>query len=257
MLSSIIWRPWSEKNRASVGIRTRSAATSALMVSSPSDGGVSITTKSYAARLAVELVAQPLLAPELVHQRGLGAGEREGGGRQIQLAGAVLDLDRRQRRSEVEQRIGDGLLGRLGDADGAGQVALRIHVDQQDASTVARQRGAQVGGGRRLADTTLLVRHGDDGGHESRDSGASVVPNLTRKKRSTAARTVSTTGAPRWLTRKADLDRAVRRPYATAVLPVASGRRFSVPARVANTTIYECTGLPRVSGPQFAPGSDV
>ena len=44
MLSSSICKPCNEKKRASVGMMTFVAATSALMVSTPSDGGVSIIT---------------------------------------------------------------------------------------------------------------------------------------------------------------------------------------------------------------------
>src|SRR4051812_5737002 len=105
----------------------------------------------------------------------------------------MFDVYHRQRRSVVEQGLGDGVLGRLRHANSAGQIALGIHVDQEYTPTTTRQRGSQIRGGRRLPDATLLVGHGDHGGHESRLSGAPVVPNLARKKRSTAVRTVSTT----------------------------------------------------------------
>jgi hypothetical protein len=46
MLSCSICSPCMEKRRASVGMRTKLAATSALIVRIPSEGGVSIRMKS-------------------------------------------------------------------------------------------------------------------------------------------------------------------------------------------------------------------
>ena len=54
-----------------------------------------------------------------------------------------------------------------------------------------RQRSAEIGSRRRLPDATLLVGYGDDDGHGSRHSGASDVPNLTRKKRNTARNSIN------------------------------------------------------------------
>ena len=53
-------------------------------------------------------------------------------------------------------------LGVMLDVERRARVALRVGVDEQHVQAVLRQRGREVDGRRRLADPTLLVRHGDD-----------------------------------------------------------------------------------------------
>lgn len=52
------------------------------------------------------------------------------------------------------------LVGRDAEADRQG--ALRVEVDEEDASAVLRQGRTEVDRRRGLADATLLVAHGDD-----------------------------------------------------------------------------------------------
>ena len=70
-------------------------------------------------------------------------------------------------RDVAGQRVVDGA-GRGGlplEANAAGEVRLGVHVDQQDALLVGnRERGGQVYGCGRFADTTLLVGDGEDPG---------------------------------------------------------------------------------------------
>ena len=65
------------------------------------------------------------------------------------------------------QRVVDGAGGRglalL--ADAAGQVALRIDVDEQHAPLGQRQRGGEIDGGGGFTDAALLVGDGERPGH--------------------------------------------------------------------------------------------
>ena len=66
------------------------------------------------------------------------------------------------------QRVVDGAAWR-GFAllpDAAGEVALRVDVDEQDALVGQRQRGGEVDGGGGLPDAALLIGDGDDSGHK-------------------------------------------------------------------------------------------
>jgi hypothetical protein len=56
--------------------------------------------------------------------------------------------------------VGRGALGLH--AEPGGGVRLRVEVEDEHALAVARERGAQVDGGRRLADAALLVGERDD-----------------------------------------------------------------------------------------------
>ena len=59
----------------------------------------------------------------------------------------------------------------MGHAEARRQRALRIEVDEQDATPVLGQAGAEVDGRRGLADAALLVTHGDDLGRTVRRPG--------------------------------------------------------------------------------------
>src|SRR5439155_10907606 len=90
-----------------------------------------------------KLVAQSKLAAKFVHQGRLGARERQRRWSEVYPpSAAVLDADDRQGDLPIEKRVGNGGLGRLLLAQRAGEVALRIEVNQQDALSAKGQRSA-------------------------------------------------------------------------------------------------------------------
>jgi hypothetical protein len=63
----------------------------------------------------------------------------------------------------VDQYVVDGGISpRLVNPQAAGGLGLRVHIDQEHPLAVGGQVGAQVNGGRCLADPSLLVRQGVD-----------------------------------------------------------------------------------------------
>ena len=51
------------------------------------------------------------------------------------------------------------------EADAAGQVALGVHVDEQDALLGEGEGGREVDGGSGFTDAALLIGDGEDAGH--------------------------------------------------------------------------------------------
>ena len=78
--SSACSTPWSEKYSASLEISAWSAAASAFTVSRPSDGGQSISTRSYWRLALAQRALERQLAAHLAAQHQLGLGQPEVGG---------------------------------------------------------------------------------------------------------------------------------------------------------------------------------
>ena len=101
------------------------------------------------------------------HELDFGAGEIAVGRDQAhQLDGRGQDEGRRIL-DVAGQRVVDGAGGGglALETDPAGQVRLRVHVDEEDALLVGDgERGRQVDGGGGFTDATLLVGDGEDAG---------------------------------------------------------------------------------------------
>jgi hypothetical protein len=132
---------------------TASAATSALSVSSPSEGRAQ----------RIEHALQPPLAILERHQLDFCAREVLIRSDQREVVDARR-LDERLRRAVGEQRLvgGPRLRPLTAIADAAREIALRIDIDKQHPATLKRDGRRQVDGGRRLADATFLIGNGDD-----------------------------------------------------------------------------------------------
>jgi hypothetical protein len=64
-------------------------------------------------------------------------------------------------------------------AEPGGGVRLWIEVEDEDAPPVARERSAEIDGGRRLADAALLIRQGDDRAPPA--PCRTLAPNVSRE----------------------------------------------------------------------------
>ena len=146
------------------GMITSSAAVSALSVSTPSDGEQSSSTTSYAASTSSSARAQHVLPARSAHQLGLGAGQLDRGGQQVD---AVLGRQDRHRRADpAEQHVVDAELDGLRvQPERERQAGLRVQVDQQHLVAALGQGGAERRDGGRLGDAALLVRYGDGPAH--------------------------------------------------------------------------------------------
>ena len=76
------------------------------------------------------------------------------------MKGAASAASRRQ--GVVNAAAGGGLAF---EADAAGEVALRVEVDEQDALASERERGAEVDGGGGFADAAFLIGDDEDASH--------------------------------------------------------------------------------------------
>jgi hypothetical protein len=76
----------------------------------------------------------------------------------------------------VEQSLGDCGIDLVVQPERRREVTLRIKVDQKDALAQCGERGADVRGGRRLADAALLVGNGYDRRHLRTRSRFPVAP---------------------------------------------------------------------------------
>ena len=113
--------------------------------------------------------AQPFFARAERDHFDLGAGEMTIGRNQFQVVDRGGDDERPRvgRRLDRRQRVVDGAGGR-GEtllADAAGEVALRIDVDEQHAPLGDGEGGREVDGGGGFAHAALLVRDGYDPSH--------------------------------------------------------------------------------------------
>jgi hypothetical protein len=71
----------------------------------------------------------------------------------------------------------------LGKSQGAGGISLRIGIDDEGALTGSSERGTEVYGCGRLADTALLIGDGNDSRQmEPPDSSANVTENFRGKQ---------------------------------------------------------------------------
>ena len=102
---------------------------------------------------------------------GFDGGEVDFGGDEIELLGGGRD-DHVGGLSFAVQDLVEGFAFRLLDAERAGRVGLGVEVDDEGRDAEAREAGAEVHGGGRLADAALLVRDGEDLGHLSVLDGA-------------------------------------------------------------------------------------
>src|SRR6478736_9581569 len=112
-------------------------------------------------REVLERRAQHVLAARSRHEGGLGTGEVDRRGHEVDALLARHD-DVGERRA-TGQDVVDRLLDGVGvDAEGEGEAGLRVEVDEQDASSVLGERGAEARDRGGLGDATLLVRDGED-----------------------------------------------------------------------------------------------
>jgi len=113
--------------------------------------------------------AQPLFAAAERHQFDLGAGQMaigrnqlhaiDGGG-EHERAGVGRRVERGQRGVDGARRCGVAL-----PADAAGEISLRIDVDEEDAPLGDGERCGQVDDRRGFTDAAFLVGNGNDAGH--------------------------------------------------------------------------------------------
>ena len=156
-------RPSSAKYSQCSGIRTASAATSALSVRRPSDGGQSMKMNSKSRSQRVQLPLEPAFALEHRHHLDFGAREVAVGRNQVKVRDrcrhdpGVADVLAHER--FVGRPAGRPLPFQ---ADATRQVSLRICIDQKDLSSFDRQRRRHVQGRGGLPDAALLVGDGDD-----------------------------------------------------------------------------------------------
>src|SRR4051794_4912555 len=111
----------------------------------------------------------------------------------MKLTTPTDDRQGRQQHAMVQECLGNCKLTCLRGTDSTREVALGIHVDQEDPAPFTRQRSPEISSRRRLSDATLLVGYGYDDGHGSRHSGAPEPRAPTPRKRNTARSAVSTT----------------------------------------------------------------
>ena len=122
--------------------------------------------------LAVERLAQDLLATERGEQLALGRREIDVRRRDVDAGGLRREDDFAEGRSTVRQdvrhRSFDGVEV---DPETGGEIRLRVHVDAQDAEPFFRQRAGEIDRRRRLADAPLLVGDRDHVRHRGITSG--------------------------------------------------------------------------------------
>ena len=116
---------------------------------------------------AVDDRPEPMLAVGERHELDLGTREVAIGGDQGQIANRRLEDEGRgvggvSRQGVVDAAAGGGLAF---EADPAGEVALRVEVDEQDALACERERGAEVDGGGGFADAAFLIGDDEDASH--------------------------------------------------------------------------------------------
>src|SRR5690606_12118000 len=114
----------------------------------------------------LERAPQHQLALRTVDQLDLGADQVAARGRHVEERKMEAADDDVVERGSLDHDVVHGRVHvRALDADPAGRVALRIHVDHERAPLGDSQAGAQIDGGRGLANAAFLVRDGDDAGH--------------------------------------------------------------------------------------------
>src|SRR5690606_10067654 len=113
-------------------------------------------------------VAQPALLHLHVEQGDFGGGQVAVGRQQL-VATVLGELHGIAEAALADQHVVDGVLESvLVDARTHGGVALRVEIDQQDATLGGNQRGGQVDAGGGLADSTLLVGNRENPSHAPR-----------------------------------------------------------------------------------------
>ena len=155
-------RPSSAKYSHCIGTITPWAQASPLSVSRLRLGGQSIRIEVVVGVDRGQRRAQALVAPFEADQLDLGAGQLAVGAEHV-VAALRARPSRLGDRGALEQHVVDAQVERaLVDARAHGRVALRVEIDEQDASAESGQAGGEVDGGRRLADAALLVRNAED-----------------------------------------------------------------------------------------------
>src|SRR5205807_6395605 len=122
----------------------------------------------------LEGAAEVELAADSVGELELGRDEVDGRRGDVKAGQLRLTNDVLDTKSFCENRI-DRVILVLWDADAAGGVRLRVEVDQKDRPLARRNGRAEVDGGRRLADPTLLVYQCNDLRHHCSTWNVSVV----------------------------------------------------------------------------------
>ena len=113
-------------------------------------------------RLLGQRVAQPVFPALQVDELDLGAGQVRAG-RHDPHVGHVGGPGGLGDRHLIDQHlIGAGAAVAALDAEAGRGVALGVEIDDQHALAAGGEGGRQVDGGGGLADSALLVRHGDD-----------------------------------------------------------------------------------------------
>ena len=169
--------PSSAKYSVCTGTITRSAATSALTVSGPSDGGQSSSVKAIASRTSPSASRSRVSEPARRGSSTLAPARSgvEGTAPEALDPGRAHGVGDRHVAAEARRR----LLGSRSLASPSADrgVALRVDVDEQRVVAGLRDAGRDVDGGRRLADPALLVGDRVDGAH-----GLPKVPRERRKR---------------------------------------------------------------------------
>ena len=94
-------------------------------------------------------------------------GEEVEGGRVKSVGGGEL---------AHEDLVGAGAVGIAEEAEAAGGVGLGVAVDQQSWGAMRGERGGEIDGGGRLADSALLVGDRNDSSHDSPSPGKLLSP---------------------------------------------------------------------------------
>ena len=115
-----------------------------------------------------ERIAQPEGAVTLVRDLELEAGEVHGRRDDVQprhrgLEDGVADVD-----LAGEHVVGRAVAALAVDAEPGRGIALRVEIDDQHMLADRRERGAEIDGGRGLADPALLVGEGEHPGDRGR-----------------------------------------------------------------------------------------
>ena len=109
-----------------------------------------------------ELVLEPEMRIELAHQLRLELGERNPRRCHPQIVQRRRDDDVCQARLPVRHRVVHAFRD-LADVEKRHRaVRLRVEIDEEGPLAAQRQRGREIDGGGRLADSAFLVRDGDN-----------------------------------------------------------------------------------------------
>ena len=113
--------------------------------------------------ILTQSIAQAILPPFDIDELDLGTGQVDRGraDHDAHNIGARLH-DVGNAGSADNDVVGRRSTGGVSNAERARRITLSVRIDDQDGQAARREAGREVDGGRRLTDTALLVRDGDN-----------------------------------------------------------------------------------------------